>query len=39
MSGSFSELGIPLPDVDFNAGGGSQAEQTSKIMIKYEVYL
>tara|TARA_Y100000768_G_scaffold185678_1_gene139062 strand:+ start:84 stop:1160 length:1077 start_codon:yes stop_codon:yes gene_type:complete len=40
MSGSFfSELGIPLPDVNFNAGGGSQAEQTSKIMIKYEALL
>jgi UDP-N-acetylglucosamine 2-epimerase (non-hydrolysing) len=37
MSGSFFEqLGIPLPDINLEAGGGSQAEQTAKIMIAYE---
>ena len=37
MSGSFFEqLGIPEPDVNLNAGGGSQAEQTSTIMIGFE---
>ena len=40
MSGSFLEqLGIPLPDINLEAGGGSQAEQTSKIMIGYEQLL
>jgi UDP-N-acetylglucosamine 2-epimerase (non-hydrolysing) len=40
MSGSFFEqLGIPDPDVNFDAGGGTQAEQTSKIMIGYEKLL
>jgi UDP-N-acetylglucosamine 2-epimerase (non-hydrolysing) len=37
MSGSFfDELGIPDPDINLNAGGGTQAEQTSAIMIGYE---
>lgn len=37
MSGAFFEqLGIPEPDYNLNAGGGSQAEQTSKIMVGYE---
>ncbi|MEX0771804.1 MAG: UDP-N-acetylglucosamine 2-epimerase (non-hydrolyzing) [Balneolales bacterium] len=37
MSGSFFEqLGIPEPDVNLNAGGGSQAEQTAAIMIGFE---
>lgn len=37
MSGSFFEqLGIPEPDVNLNAGGGTQAEQTASIMIGYE---
>lgn len=37
MSGSFfDELGIPEPDINLNAGGGTQAEQTSAIMIGYE---
>jgi UDP-N-acetylglucosamine 2-epimerase (non-hydrolysing) len=35
----FSDLGIPKPDINLNAGGGSQAEQTSKIMIGYEKVL
>jgi len=40
MSGNFfDELGIPMPDINFNAGGGTQSEQTSKIMIKYESLL
>lgn len=37
MSGSFFEqLGIPAPDVNLGAGGGTQAEQTSAIMMGYE---
>ncbi len=34
MSGSFFEqLGIPLPDINLEAGSGSQSEQTAKIMM------
>ena len=37
MSDSFFiQLGLPTPDINLNAGGGSQAEQTAKIMIGYE---
>ena len=37
MSGDFFEqLGIPEPDINLGAGGGSQAEQTAAIMIGYE---
>ena len=37
MSGDFFEqLGIPEPDVNLGAGGGTQAEQTAAIMIGYE---
>ena len=37
MSGSFFEqLQIPEPDVNLNAGGGTQAEQTAAIMISFE---
>ena len=37
MSGSFfEELGIPEPDVNLECGGGSQAEQTAQIMVKFE---
>lgn len=32
----FEELGIPTPDVRLDAGGGSHATQTAKIMISYE---
>jgi UDP-N-acetylglucosamine 2-epimerase (non-hydrolysing) len=32
----FEELGIPTPDFHLNAGGGSHAEQTAQIMLKYE---
>ncbi len=40
MSGLFfEELGIPEPDVNLAAGGGSQAEQTGAIMIAFEKYL
>ena len=40
MSDSFfKQLNIPKPNVNLNAGGGSQAEQTSKIMIGYESLL
>ena len=37
MSGDFFEqLDIPEPDVNLEAGGGSQAEQTANIMIRFE---
>ncbi|MEO7045192.1 MAG: UDP-N-acetylglucosamine 2-epimerase (non-hydrolyzing) [Ferruginibacter sp.] len=37
MSGDFFEqLGIPAPDKNLECGGGSQAEQTAAIMIKFE---
>ncbi len=40
MSGNFFEqLGIPKPDINLGAGGGSQAEQTAAIMIGYEKLL
>jgi len=40
MSGNFfEELGIPEPDVNLGAGGGTQAEQTAAIMIGYEKLL
>jgi UDP-N-acetylglucosamine 2-epimerase (non-hydrolysing) len=40
MSGDFFEqLGIPDPDVNLEAGGGTQAEQTAAIMIRYEQLL
>jgi UDP-N-acetylglucosamine 2-epimerase (non-hydrolysing) len=40
MSGSFFEqLGIPEPQVNLGAGGGTQAEQTAKIMVGYEALL
>jgi UDP-N-acetylglucosamine 2-epimerase (non-hydrolysing) len=40
MSDSFFEqLGIPQPDINLGAGGGSQAEQTASIMIGYEKLL
>jgi UDP-N-acetylglucosamine 2-epimerase (non-hydrolysing) len=32
----FVQLGIPQPDVNLGAGGGTQAEQTAAIMIGYE---
>lgn len=37
MSGSFFEqLGIPAPDANLEAGGGSQAAQTAQIMVRFE---
>ena len=40
MSGDFFEqLGIPAPHHNLEAGSGTQAEQTSKIMIGYEQLL
>lgn len=40
MSDSFFEqLGIPQPDVNLGAGGGTQAEQTAFIMVGYEKLL
>ncbi len=37
MSGSFfEELGIPEPDVNLECGGGTHAEQTANIMVKFE---
>lgn len=35
----FVQLGIPEPDVNLEAGGGSQAEQTAAIMVRFEKYL
>ncbi len=32
----FEELGIPKPDFHLEAGGGSHAQQTAKIMVAYE---
>ncbi len=40
MSESFFEqLGIPKPDINLEVGSGSQAEQTAKIMERYEALL
>jgi UDP-N-acetylglucosamine 2-epimerase (non-hydrolysing) len=40
MSGNFfEELGIPKPDINLDAGGGTQAEQTAAIMVRYEKVL
>lgn len=37
MSGDFfQQLNIPAPDVNLECGGGSQADQTAAIMIKFE---
>jgi UDP-N-acetylglucosamine 2-epimerase (non-hydrolysing) len=37
MSGSFFEqLGIPEPDSNLESGGGSQAEQTATILVRFE---
>jgi UDP-N-acetylglucosamine 2-epimerase (non-hydrolysing) len=40
MSGNFfEELNIPEPDINLEAGSGSQAEQTATIMTRYEKVL
>ena len=40
MSGDFFEqLNIPEPNTNLNAGGGTQAEQTGSIMIRFEEHL
>lgn len=40
MSGDFFEqLNIPKPDANLSAGGGTQAEQTGAILIRFEQYL
>lgn len=40
MSGDFfTQLGIPQPDVNLEAGSGTQAEQTASIMVRYEQLL
>src|SRR5687767_3168748 len=37
MSGDFfDQLGIPDPDTNLGAGGGTQAEQTAAILISFE---
>jgi UDP-N-acetylglucosamine 2-epimerase (non-hydrolysing) len=35
----FKELEIPEPNVNLECGGGTQAEQTASIMIRFEEYL
>jgi UDP-N-acetylglucosamine 2-epimerase (non-hydrolysing) len=35
----FVELGIPQPHVNLESGGGTQAEQTANIMMRFEQYL
>lgn len=40
MSGNFFEqLGIPEPDINLDAGSGTQAELTANIMVRYEKVL
>ena len=35
----FDQLGIPVPDIDLEVRGGSHAEQTANIMLKFEAVL
>jgi len=40
MSGDFfTQLGIPIPDINLNVGSGTQAQQTAAIMVSYEELL
>ena len=40
MSGGFFEqLGLGVPDINFEVGSGTHAEQTAKIMMQYETLL
>lgn len=40
MSGSFFEqLSIPKPDINLECSGGTQAEQTANILLKFEIEL
>jgi UDP-N-acetylglucosamine 2-epimerase (non-hydrolysing) len=32
----FDELNIPIPDINLECGGGTQAQQTASIMVKFE---
>lgn len=32
----FEQLGIPEPDINLESGGGTQAEQTANIMVRFE---
>ena len=32
----FDELNIPIPDINLECGGGTQAQQTASIMLKFE---
>lgn len=35
----FVQLNIPAPDVNLESGGGTQAEQTAAIMVRFEQYI
>jgi len=35
----FQQLGLPIPDVHLEVGSGTQAEQTAKVLTRYEAWL